>query len=71
MLPSGMVLQSEGGRETMRAVALSLWCVAVACLLAGWYLEDRAVTAAGTAALVLYIIVAARARRTARAREQA
>jgi len=47
---------------TMRVLAVTLWCVTVACLLVGSIYGSRSAAGAGSGALVLYIILAARAR---------
>ena len=46
----------------MRVLALTLWVVTMGCFAAGYFSENRIAIAVGCATLVLYIIVAGRAR---------
>ena len=46
----------------MRVLALTLWVVTMGCFASGWLSSNRVAIAVGCATLVLYIVVAGRAR---------
>ena len=46
----------------MRVLALTLWVVTMGCFAAGYLFTNRVAMAVGCATLVLYIVVAGRAR---------
>jgi hypothetical protein len=47
---------------TTRVLALTLWVVTLGCFAVGWLGSNRVASAVGCAALVLYIVLAARTR---------
>ncbi len=51
-----------GTITSMRSLALLLWVVTILLFLGGWAFRSRGAAGAGSATLVLYIILAARTR---------
>jgi|tagenome__1003787_1003787.scaffolds.fasta_scaffold18130042_1 hypothetical protein len=49
----------------LKGLTLSLWVLAMVCFVASWTRGDGRLVTAGTTCLVLYIISAARLRRSA------